>query len=142
MPGTLTASGIVVERGRATILSGIDLLVAPGDRIGVVGPNGVGKSTLLNVLAGALRPDKGTVALAPPTLTVGYLAQQLAALPGETVRQSLARRTGAAAAAEDLEQAAQHLAASRPGAEEAYATALDRYVLLGAADLDARAEEV
>jgi len=142
MPGTLTATGLVVERGKATILAGIDITVAPGDRIGVVGPNGVGKSTLLSVLAGALTPDKGSVALAPPTLTVGYLAQELVALPGETVRESLARRTGAAAATEELELAAERLGASLPGAEEAYAVALDRYLALGAADLDPRAEEV
>ena len=39
-----------------TILDAVDLTVAPGHRIGIVGPNGVGKSTLLRVLAGQLPP--------------------------------------------------------------------------------------
>jgi ATPase subunit of ABC transporter with duplicated ATPase domains len=142
MPGTITASGLVVTRAGAAVLAGIDVTVAPGDRIGVVGPNGSGKSTLLAVLAGALAADSGPVSLAPPTLTVGYLTQELTPLHGETVRQSLARRTGAAAASAELQRAAENLAAARPGADDAYAAALDRYVALGAADIDARAEEV
>ncbi len=142
MPGTLTATGVVVTRAGTTVLAGIDLIVAPGDRIGVVGPNGVGKSTLLAALAGALVPEEGSVTRAPPTLTVGYLAQELDAPAGETVRQSLARRTGVAAAAAELERAAAGLSGPNPGAGDAYAAALDRYLALGAADADARAAEV
>ncbi len=48
----------------------------PGARIGVVGPNGVGKSTLLRIAAGLEEPDAGTVARAPGWLTVGYMAQE------------------------------------------------------------------
>jgi ATPase subunit of ABC transporter with duplicated ATPase domains len=142
MSGTLTATGVVVTRGTTTVLAGIDLTLAPGDRVGVVGPNGAGKSTLLAVLAGSLAPDTGSVHRAPPSLSVGYLAQELDTPPGETVRESLARRTGVAAATVELERAAEALAASRGGAGEAYAEALDRFLALGAADLDARAEEV
>jgi ATPase subunit of ABC transporter with duplicated ATPase domains len=142
MTGILTATGIVAVRGDATVLNGIDLTVAPGDRIGVVGPNGVGKSTLLDVLAGSLRPREGTVALAPRTLTVGHLTQELSAPAGETVRAALARRTGVAGAVAALEQSAAALAGGDPGADETYAVALDRYLALGAADADARAEEV
>ena len=142
MPGTLTATGVHVSRAGATVLAGVDLVVAPGDRVGVVGPNGVGKSTLLAVLAGSLAPDAGALHRSPPTLTVGHLAQELGAPAGETVRQMLARRTGVAAATAELERAAAALGAGHAGADDEYAAALDRYLALGAADIDARAEEV
>jgi ATPase subunit of ABC transporter with duplicated ATPase domains len=142
VPGTLTASDVVVSRGRIPVLDGVSLVVASGHRLGVVGPNGAGKSTLLRVLAGELQPDGGRVTLSPPTLNVGHLAQETSAPPGETVRASLARRTGASAAAAGLERAAAGLAAGGTGAADAYADALDRYLSLGAADIDARATEV
>ena len=142
MTGILTATGIVAVRGDTTVLDGIDVTIAPGDRIGVVGPNGVGKSTLLDVLAGDLRPRAGSVALAPRTLTVGHLTQEVSGPAGETVRAALARRTGVAGAVAALEQAADALAGGGPGSDDAYAAALDRYLALGAADADARAEEV
>ncbi|HKA03769.1 MAG TPA: ATP-binding cassette domain-containing protein, partial [Acidimicrobiales bacterium] len=73
---TLTARRITVTHGRRPVLTDVDLTVAPGHRVGVVGPNGVGKSTLLRVLAGAERPERGTVVIAPPSATVGYLPQE------------------------------------------------------------------
>ena len=48
----LHATDVTVARGATTILDAVSLTVAPGDRIGLVGPNGVGKSTLLRALAG------------------------------------------------------------------------------------------
>ena len=142
MTGILTATGLVAVRGDVTVLNGIDVTVAPGDRVGVVGPNGVGKSTLLAVLAGELRPRSGRVALAPRTLTVGHLTQEVSAPARETVRAALARRTGVAAASAALEESAAALARGGAGADAAYAAALDRYLALGAADADVRAEEV
>ena len=47
-----------------------------GRRIGLVGPNGVGKSTLLGALAGLVELDRGRVDRTPPTATVGYLTQE------------------------------------------------------------------
>jgi len=142
VPGILTATGIVVSRGATTILDGIDLTVAPGDRIGIVGPNGIGKTTLLSVLAGSLAPDAGKVARAPTTLTVGHLTQELSGTPGETVRGAIARRTGVADATAGLERASDALARGGVGADDDYAAALERYLALGAADIDARTEDV
>ncbi|MEU9604719.1 ribosomal protection-like ABC-F family protein [Streptomyces sp. NPDC048057] len=56
------------------------LCVEPGQRLLVTGPNGAGKTTLLRVLAGDLRPDRGTVARAEG-VAVGYLPQELPAVP-------------------------------------------------------------
>ena len=114
---------------------------APGDVVGLVGPNGAGKSTLLRLLAGEEKPEQGSVSLAPPDATVGHLPQEPQRRPDETVAAFLARRTGVAAAQDAMDAAAAALSAGEPGAGDAYATALDRWLALGGADLDERAGE-
>jgi len=59
----LSLAGVAVRRGRRTALQGVDLEVQAGELLVVVGPNGSGKSTLLGVLAGDLRPSRGTATL-------------------------------------------------------------------------------
>ncbi len=58
---TVVAHRISKDRGAARILTDVDLTVGPEHRVGVVGPNGVGKSTLLQILAGVETPDSGSV---------------------------------------------------------------------------------
>ncbi len=60
----LAARGIRKSFGRRQVLAGLDLAIAPGELVAVVGENGTGKTTLLRILAGDLRPDAGTVAIA------------------------------------------------------------------------------
>jgi len=67
----LTAKGISIDRGGQTILDDVSLSVGPATRLGVVGPNGIGKTTLLRVLAGLVRPDRGTVERTPADLSTG-----------------------------------------------------------------------
>jgi ATPase subunit of ABC transporter with duplicated ATPase domains len=142
MSATLQATDLAAGHGARALFSGLDLIVAPGDVIGLVGPNGAGKSTLLRMLAGQTAPETGTVAVSPPTATVGHLPQEPERRPGETVGAFLARRTGVAAAQERMDAAAEALAQSRPGADDAYAAALDRWLALGGADLEERAAQV
>ncbi|MFD5398519.1 ABC-F family ATP-binding cassette domain-containing protein [Streptomyces sp. NPDC127097] len=142
MSATLVAKDLAAGHGERVLFSGLDLVVAPGDVIGLVGANGAGKSTLLRLLAGLDTPEDGTLALGPPTATVGHLPQEPDRRPGETVRAFLARRTGVAGAQLALDTATQALVEERPGADDAYATALERWLALGAADLDERAEEI
>jgi len=59
----LAAQGICKSFGRRRVLTGLDLDVAPGEMVAVVGENGTGKTTLLRILAGDLRPDAGTVTI-------------------------------------------------------------------------------
>ena len=142
MSATLTARQLAAGHGNVELFSGLDLVVAPGDVIGLVGPNGAGKSTLLRMLAGLDLPERGTVSLSPPTATVGYLPQERDGTGGETVRDVLARLTGVTAAQRALDAASVALERGERGAGDAYAVALERWLGLGAADLDERAEAV
>jgi ATPase subunit of ABC transporter with duplicated ATPase domains len=139
---TLVATDVTRSHGAFVVLDGVSLVAGPRSRIGVVGPNGVGKTTLLRILAGVEPPDSGRVTLAPPTMTVGYLPQETVAGPGETLGAYLARRTGVAAAEAELEEAAGLLGEGRPGADDRYSAALERYLSLGGPDLTSRAAEV
>jgi ATPase subunit of ABC transporter with duplicated ATPase domains len=142
MTATLVAKDLAAGHGERVLFSGLDLVVAPGDVIGLVGVNGAGKSSLLKLLAGAETPEGGSIKLSPPTATVGYLPQEPDRRPGETVGAFLARRTGVAAAQAALDEATQGLVDGTPGADDAYAVALDRWLDLGGADLEERAEAV
>nr|WP_204331553.1 ABC-F family ATP-binding cassette domain-containing protein [Geodermatophilus sabuli] len=139
---TLVARGLAAGHGARVLFSDLDLVVAPGDVVGLVGVNGAGKSTLLRTLAGQLPAESGSVTVSPPTATLGYLPQEHERRPGETVRAALARRTGVAAAHAALEDATEALTAGRDGADDAYGDALERWLALGGADLDERATEV
>jgi ATPase subunit of ABC transporter with duplicated ATPase domains len=138
MSSSLVVRGVTVRRGVAVVLDGVDLTVGPQSRVGVVGPNGVGKSTLLRVLAGLVEPDAGTVTRTPPNATVGYLPQEPDRVPGESLRDELTRRTGVAAAEAAMNETATALGAGAPGADDAYAAALEQWLALGGADLDVR----
>ena len=138
----LTARHLRRERANHLVLADVSVTVGPDTRVGVVGPNGVGKTTLLRILAGLDRPDAGSVELAPPDAPVGYLAQERERDPIETAGEALRRRTGVAEVDRELEAAADALAAGVEGASERYASALQRWTVLGAADFDARLESV
>ncbi|MCO5606233.1 hypothetical protein L7F22_060420 [Adiantum nelumboides] len=142
MSATLHVTGLAAGHGDRPLFSGLDLVVAPGDVIGLVGANGAGKSTLLTVLAGSRPPDDGSLTLAPPDATVGHLPQEPDRRPGETVAGFLARRTGVADAQATMDAEAEGLASGTPGADDTYATAFDRWLALGGADLDERSGEV
>ncbi|WP_432523560.1 ABC-F family ATP-binding cassette domain-containing protein [Kineococcus sp. SYSU DK006] len=142
MSATLVAKDLGAAHGTRTLFSGLDLVVAPGDVVGLVGANGAGKSTLLRLLAGLERPEAGTVTLSPPTATVGYLPQEPERRPGESVAAHLGRRTGVDAAQREMDEAAVALGEGAPGADDRYALALERWLALGGADLEERRGEV
>ncbi|MDX6347778.1 MAG: hypothetical protein QOF84_2568, partial [Streptomyces sp.] len=142
MSATLVVKDLAAGHGDRVLFSGLELVVAPGDVIGLVGANGAGKSTLLRLLAGLDTPEQGLLRLSPPTAAVGHLPQEPERREGETVRAFLARRTGVAAAQAALDAATEGLVEGTPGADDAYAESLERWLALGGADLDERAEEV
>ncbi|MFJ4224546.1 ABC-F family ATP-binding cassette domain-containing protein [Microbacterium sp. NPDC089695] len=143
MTATLVAHDLAGGHGHRILFEGLDLTVAPGDVIGVVGANGAGKSTLLRLLAGVDTPMAGTVSLAPADAFVGWLPQEHERVEGETVAAYIARRTGCAEATHRMDAAAAALAdpAIAPAGvdpADAYSEALDRWLASGAADLDER----
>jgi len=137
---TLVATGLARSHGTFVVLDGVDLTIGPRSRIGVVGPNGVGKSTLLRILAGLEPADAGRIVATPPDLTVGYLPQEPQARPGESLAAYLGRRTGVTAAEVEMEAAAAALAEA--GGDERYSAALERYLALGGPDFESRTEAV
>ena len=142
MTATLVAQGIAGGHAHRTLFEGLDLTVAPGDVVGVVGVNGAGKSTLLRILAGDLPPQEGELHLAPADAFVGWLPQEHERVEGETVAEYIARRTGCARVTEEMDAAAAALGEpAPPGApdpNDVYAAALERWLASGAADLEDR----
>jgi ATPase subunit of ABC transporter with duplicated ATPase domains len=133
----LVAKDLVRHHGAQVVLGGVSVSVTAGTRLGVVGPNGIGKSTLLRILAGLEAPDGGTVERSPATTTVGWLPQEPDARPGETLRAYLARRTGVATASDALDAATAAMGED-PESIEAYTHALEHFLAIGGDDLDAR----
>ncbi|ARC58034.1 Energy-dependent translational throttle protein EttA [Frondihabitans sp. 762G35] len=144
MTATLVAKGLAGGYAARTLFDDLDLTVAPGDVVGVVGVNGAGKSTLLRLLAGIDAPLAGTVSLAPADAFVGFLPQEHERVPGETVAAYIGRRTGCAEATSEMDAAAAALADPDAPADSAdvYSAALDRWLASGAADLDDRVPAV
>ena len=84
----LSAQHIAKSFGVNAVLRDVSLTVQQGDRIGLVGVNGCGKSTLMRILAGLDAQDSGEISLVRG-LRVGYLAQQNMVTSGETVWNEL-----------------------------------------------------
>ena len=143
MSASLFARGVTVVRGARVILDRVDVAVVPGRRTGLVGPNGVGKSTLLGVLAGEVAPDKGTV--------VGGSADRQHRPPGAGARATRRRdRARTAAAPRRRDRRPGPISMPRrtpsppptPGADDRYSIALERWLAIGATDFEARIGEV
>jgi len=85
----LSAKNLSKSLGGRELFSGLDVTFAPGMRLGIVGPNGCGKTTLLKILAGEIAPDKGTLKYADD-LRIVYFDQHRQALnPNDTLRRAL-----------------------------------------------------
>ncbi len=131
----LSAVDLAHSYGDRTVLTGVDLLANPGQPVGVVGENGVGKSTLLRLVAGIEKADSGFVRR-PADL--GYLAQELAAPPDATIAAVLA---DALAPLHDAVRRLEELAfgLDDPAIAAAYAETLLWAQWHGAWDVDRRA---
>jgi ATP-binding cassette subfamily F protein 3 len=70
---------VSLARGVKPLLENVDLLLNPGDKIGLIGANGAGKSSLFGLLRGELHPDQGELSY-PPTWRLAYVAQETPAL--------------------------------------------------------------
>jgi ATP-binding cassette subfamily F protein 3 len=86
---SLHVSNVSKSYGDVPILQDVSFILNAGDRWGLIGPNGCGKTTLLRIIAGQELPDAGSVAFAPADLRVGYLQQALPYADGDSVRDAL-----------------------------------------------------
>ncbi len=76
------------------VLSGVTFTLNAGEKAGLVGVNGCGKTTLMRIIVGLEPADGGSVKFNPPDLTLGYLPQGFLFSEGETIQSFLARSSG------------------------------------------------
>ena len=85
----LTAHQLTKSYDLHTVLQNITFSISACERLGLIGPNGCGKTTLLRILAGLDKPDSGTVTHTRPDLRIGYLPQGFDLDPRQTLRSTL-----------------------------------------------------
>jgi ATPase subunit of ABC transporter with duplicated ATPase domains len=91
---SLKLENVAVAFKNNPVLRDISWEVKPGERVGLVGVNGAGKTTQLQVIAGALEPDAGAVIRSKPSMRVAYLTQEFDVTPSNTVREEFASAFG------------------------------------------------
>ena len=144
----LHLSKISKSYGSETILADVSFIVNSDERVGLVGPNGCGKTTLLRIITGLEPADSGQVRFDPPGLSVGYLTQGLVFEAGETVAEALARATAEHSQAwADMQALAAAMADPQqserlPALTTAYAEAESRFEAAGGYELEARLEAI
>lgn len=111
----LQISNVSKSYGANTVLTDVSFILNPRDHLGLVGPNGCGKTTLLRIIARLEPPDRGSVQIAPPDLRLGYLEQGLTCSQDETVGEALGVGSAAISRAESyLAELASALASAAP----------------------------
>ena len=134
----LITSDVSLMRGATPVLHHVDLTLTSSSRVAIVGENGRGKSTLLQVLAGVLVPDSGTVQRIG---TIAVAEQEMTAADSRTVGQAVAEAIAEPLAAlAALDAAALALADNKDRTEEQYAAALEHAEALDAWDAERRVQ--
>ena len=138
----IVCQGVEIAFGATTVLTGLDLRIEARDRLAVVGANGAGKSSLLDVLAGLADPSSGAVER-ERRLRVGYLPQEAPAPVEATVlAEAMASRTDLAALREEIGGLEQQMGAGCVDLDalmERYGEAQQAYEAMGGYELEARA---
>lgn len=82
----INASNIFVKYGDRVLLDHVNIVITNGDKVGLVGRNGAGKSTILKILAKEVSPDSGQITR-PGETTLGYLHQEMSLPKGKTIME-------------------------------------------------------
>ena len=134
-------SHVIKHFGGATLLNDITLDIEPGMKVGIIGQNGTGKSTLLKIIAGQLEPTDGAV-FRQRGLTFAYQAQELSYTPGSTVFEEMRRVFAADVAREKRLAELEHELAEGRGNLAEYERLQHEHHAANAYDLDRRIEAV
>lgn len=129
----LTVTHITKNYGIETVLNDVSFTVNRGDRLGLVGPNGCGKTTLLRIIAGEETPDMGKIHFSPASLRIGYLPQGFTLGEEQTLGSFLDLDPhGMPLLSAEVERLAAELARSHddPRLQAAYDQALNRLTLM------------
>jgi len=144
----LSLVGLSKQYGAQVVLRDVDWAVGAGERVGLAGANGAGKSTILRIVAGLVEPDRGEVRLNKGA-TVGYLPQEIIGSSGITVlRSALAAFDEIHALEARCRELEHRLEAADPSADDyerlmaEYTAAREEWDHRGSYDLESRAEEV
>jgi ATP-binding cassette subfamily F protein 3 len=143
----LQVSNLSKSFGDHLVFERVSFVLNAGERLGLIGSNGCGKTTLLKIILGELQPDTGSAWRSPAGLRVGYLAQSLQFEPGQTVGQAMkAGIAGLAEAEARLEGLAVALAAAHgPELQRLlgqYDQAAQAFERLGGYDVGARTDAI
>ncbi len=143
----LQLSNIAKSYGGNQILDRVSFVVNPGERVGLIGPNGCGKTTLLRIIIGQETPDAGSVRLSPPSARLGYLAQAFEYNPTDTVGQAMWQARGSLDTARQRMQALAAAMATAQGealerAMAGYGEAQAAFEALGGYDMGHRIEAI
>jgi ATP-binding cassette subfamily F protein 3 len=143
----LQVSNVSKSFGDHQILDRVSFTLNAGERLGLVGPNGCGKTTLLKIIQGEVQPDTGSAWLSPASARAGYLAQALEYEPGQTVGQVMkAAIAGLSEAEQRLESISVQMATAQGQALEQilaeYDLAFDLFERLGGYGVEARTNAV
>jgi ATP-binding cassette subfamily F protein 3 len=138
----ILCNGVEIAFGATTVLHGLDLRIEPRDRLAVVGANGAGKSSLLDVLAGIAEPAAGTVER-DRRLRIGYLPQEAPEPTEPTVlAEAMASRSDLAALRDELSRLEHEMGAGCVDLDalmERYGEAQHAYEAMDGYDLESRA---
>jgi ATPase subunit of ABC transporter with duplicated ATPase domains len=140
----ITLQGIGKHYGRQALLLDASLQLDPGEKVGLVGPNGSGKTTVFRLLVGEEHPDSGAVSV-PKRTTLGYFRQDSGVASGRTVLDEAIAGSGRLGELHhELARLEAALAEPAPedGVLERFGEVQEQYQALGGYELEARAREV
>lgn len=145
----IAASNIYMQYGDRILLDHVNLVIMPGEKVGLVGRNGAGKSTFLKIIAGHISPQRGNVSR-PTDSTLGFLYQEMNIPKGKTVMQeTLVAFDNLKALEAKIDEMTKELELRTDYESEEYATFLDnfaelndRFQIMGGESLEAQAERV